>query len=97
VHRLLRAQLGAGGVALQASALGVAPGDIHAQVDIGPVADRKRRAVLAHRSQLRSVDPPVFLVPGLLEELLSVERFQVAGGPPLPPGQRDPLAGLGEE
>jgi N-acetyl-1-D-myo-inositol-2-amino-2-deoxy-alpha-D-glucopyranoside deacetylase len=96
VHRLLRQQLGVAGVPLEASALGVAPGDVHAEVDIRAVADRKRRAVLAHRSQLRSEDPPVFLVPGLLEQLLTVERFQVAAGPPLPPGERDPLAGLGE-
>lgn len=53
-------------------------------VDIAAVAQRKLAAVAAHVSQLPGDDPRGFLRPGLLDELLEVERFDVVGRLPEP-------------
>ncbi|ACY16708.1 PIG-L family deacetylase [Haliangium ochraceum] len=59
---------------------------------------RKRAAMAAHRSQLPGGDPARFLAPALpaqaLERLLREEWYRCADGPALPPGARDPFAGL---
>ncbi len=44
-------------------------------VDVRAVADRKRAAMLSHASQLRQLDPPVFLRKGLLEAVLVEEWY----------------------
>jgi N-acetyl-1-D-myo-inositol-2-amino-2-deoxy-alpha-D-glucopyranoside deacetylase len=55
---------------------------------------RKLAAIAAHRSQLVGGDPMSFLLPGLVEPLLSRERFVLAAGPKLAPGARSVVADL---
>jgi LmbE family N-acetylglucosaminyl deacetylase len=74
------------------SALGEPEADL--EVDVTAVRDRKLAAVAAHRSQVRDGDPHRFLVDGLVDRLLAVERYRLASGPPLPAGARDPFEGL---
>ncbi len=95
VWRKLRRMLGADRVPIDdPGSLGAPPAGGQLRVDIESVAQTKRAAIAAHRSQLLSEDPLVFLVPGLVEALLSEERFQHVAGPSLPEGENDPLAGL---
>jgi LmbE family N-acetylglucosaminyl deacetylase len=95
VHRALRKHLGPELIRGDASQLGAAPSGAQWVLQLeAAAAAAKRAAIVAHRSQLRSVDPPVFLWPGLLERLLQQERFEVVSGPALPAGAHDPLAGL---
>lgn len=64
------------------------------RLDIRAVRDRKLAAIAAHRSQLTGGDPFTLLRPGLVERLLDEEWYDVAHGPALPAGARDPFAGL---
>jgi LmbE family N-acetylglucosaminyl deacetylase len=91
LHRIGGARLTAD---LDPSALGTERCDVDLCVDIRGVRDVKRRAVAAHRSQLRGGDPSTFLRPGVLDALLDEEWFVLAAGEPLPGDAADPFAGL---
>lgn len=61
------------------SGRGTPEGHEAARVDIGAVEDVKRRAIRAHRSQLRGADEAAFFVPGTLVHMLGRERFERLG------------------
>lgn len=66
-----------------------APGEIgaataHYEVPITEVERVKLRAIAAHRSQLRGGDPEALFPPGIVSQLLAVERFTDARGAPGP-------------
>lgn len=65
-------------------------------VPVAAMREKKLASIAAHRSQVRDGDPLRFLVDGLVEELLVIERFVLASGPPLPAGAMDPFEGLGQ-
>jgi LmbE family N-acetylglucosaminyl deacetylase len=95
VRRGLRRKYGPGVVAIaDPELLGVPEQAVDLSVPIAQQAAIKRAAIAAHRSQLTSERPLVFLAPGLVEALLERERFQWVRGPALPPGARDVLDGL---
>jgi LmbE family N-acetylglucosaminyl deacetylase len=50
------------------------------EVSISSVRSRKRAAIAAHRSQLPGGDPEALFPPGIVRELLDVERFEDASG-----------------
>ena len=58
----------------------VAQQTIHARALISSVADRKLKALAAHRSQLPGGDPQRFLQPNLIDALLNDECFHLAKG-----------------
>lgn len=74
---------------LEAGALGERPplrarhlgGDVSAAqpVDIRAVAERKLAAIACHRSQLPGGDPRALFPPGIVDQLLETEYYEVAG------------------
>lgn len=63
----------------------VKPGDIgsqdwHYEVPIARVANLKREAIAAHRSQLPNADPDALFPPGIVAALMETERFVDARG-----------------
>jgi LmbE family N-acetylglucosaminyl deacetylase len=61
-----------------AADLGVARS--HYSVDIRPVRELKLRSISAHRTQLPGGDPEALFPPGIVADLLDVERFTDARG-----------------
>lgn len=67
--------------------LGVSRDAVDAVFPLGRFAETKRRALAAHRSQLRTPgDPSSFLMPGLIAPLFSQEWYRRDAGPRWPPG-----------
>jgi N-acetyl-1-D-myo-inositol-2-amino-2-deoxy-alpha-D-glucopyranoside deacetylase len=65
------------------SEIGLATADI--QVDIGPFAETKRRAIGAHSTQLPGGEPEAMFPPGIVAALMAEERYTVATGETGPP------------
>jgi LmbE family N-acetylglucosaminyl deacetylase len=49
------------------------------ELDIRTVRDRKLAAIAAHRTQLPGGDPRAIFPPGIIDALLDVERYAIAG------------------
>lgn len=54
------------------------------ELDISTVANVKRKAIAAHRSQLPGGDPEAMFPPGIVAALMEAERFAGAAGSPQP-------------
>ena len=94
VWRALRRCPGVIDPQLAGDAIGTSRDTTDLRVDISAVADTKREAVACHESQLAGGDPDGFLIPGLIDDLLTEEWFTVACGPPVPRDAAHPFAGL---
>ena len=68
---------------------GVAPEDIHLEMDVVPQLDRKVRCLLCHRTQMSPERPYSTLSTEVLAEIIGREYF-VRGYPPVPSGERLP-------
>lgn len=77
--------------ALDAAALGIDPERVELRLDVRALAERRLAACRAHDSQL---DTAGAFFRHLFAPLLAEEWYVVAHGPALPPGARDPFAGL---
>jgi LmbE family N-acetylglucosaminyl deacetylase len=79
---------------IRRSELGSRREDVDICIDIESVRAQKLAAIKAHHSQLQDGDPMSFLMPGLVEQLLTEERFVLAHGQRLPIGATHPFEGL---
>lgn len=55
-------------------------GQVHYSVPIGATAGQKLASIAAHRTQLPDGDPRSLFPPGIIDDLLSIERFADASG-----------------
>ena len=74
--------------------LGCGRRKVDLRMDISAVRHHKLAAIASHASQLHNGDPHSFLIPGIVDTLMSEEWYTLEMGPAMPKGATNPFAGI---